>query len=759
MTETDLTTGIPGRSPSPRRPVRGDRRGRHRKVPEGTRLARWGATAARHPWRIVTAWALLTVAAFAVAVAGVGGGSLFSRLTSGDPKVPGEAQTGREIIDRAEPEGSSFFLTIDGVDLRSPAVAAAAQRLVADIAAIPGVVRCVNPFVIPDGPSSPAALSMVAGQSLDSGGFMTTTSLRPGLADAEHDRAQAAVEAAYGHVGSTLPGARTAVGSGSALVTEITDQIELDLRSGEGIALPLSFVLMVVVFGGFIAAGMPVLGAIASIGGALAALYGFTYVLDLDASVVNVVTLLGLALSIDYGLLVVSRVREELRIIAPGRPARELTRAEIQRGVSRTVATAGRTVLFSGLTVAISLAGLLSFDAQIMRAIGAAGVSIVLIAMLAGLSLVPALCALSAHRLLGKGTETAPEVGVFSRLARAVRRIPWVVIVLSSVVLIALALPALSMRLTTTGAQLMPVGSPQRDFFDRFDSDYKQLDLPAATVVAETSAQQATQWAASSIEGLPHVTGTSVRQLDPAHVAVSVSVDDTNLSDTARSTVDRLRASRPAFPTWVTGQAAALADFTGEIASRAPLAIGVVVLATFVLLFLMTGSIVIPTKALLLNVLSLGASLGVVTWIFQQGHLQGPLGFSPVGGIDSMLPPLVLAFGFGLSMDYELFLISRMAELFHRGEDNDTAVEHGLQRSGRIITSAALLAAIVFSGFVIGKVLLIKQMGLALTVAIILDATVVRMLLVPATMTVLGRWNWWAPKPLREWHARHGIAE
>ena len=722
-------------------------------------MARWGVVTARHPWRIVTAWALLTVAAFAVAVAGVGGGSLFSRLTSGDPKVPGEALTGREIIAEAEPEGSSFFLTVDGVDLRSPAVAAAARNLAAEITAVPGVASVVNPYVLPEGPTSPTALSFVAGQSLDSGGFMTGTTLRPDLTDADHDRARAAVEAAYDRMATTLPGAQTAVGSGSALVSEITDQIALDLRTGEGIALPLSFILMVVVFGGFVAAAMPVLGAIASIGGALAALYGFTYVLDLDASVVNVVTLLGLALSIDYGLLVVSRVREELRLIAADRPARELTRAEIGQGVSRTVATAGRTVLFSGLTVAISLAGLLSFDAQIMRAIGAAGVSIVLIAMLAGLSLVPALCAISARRLLGKGTETAPEVGVFSRLARSVRRIPWVVITLSTLLLVALALPTLSMRLTTTGAKLMPIGSPQRDFFDRFDTDYRQLGLPAVTVVAETTVPQATQWATASVAGLPHVVGTSVRQLDPTHVAVSVALDDTDLSDAARSIVERLRADRPAFPTWVTGQAAALADFTGAITSRAPYAVGVVVLATFVLLFLMTGSVVIPTKALLLNVLSLGASLGVVTWIFQQGHLQGPLGFTPVGGIDSMLPPLVLAFGFGLSMDYELFLISRMAELYHRGEDNDTAVEHGLQRSGRIITSAALLAAIVFSGFVVGKVLIIKQMGVALTVAIILDATVVRMLLVPATMTVLGRWNWWAPGPLSRWHARHGISE
>ena len=224
--------------------------------------------------------------------------------------------------------------------------------------------------------------------------------------------------------------------------------------------------------------------------------------------------------------------------------------------------------------------------------------------------------------------------------------------------------------------------------------------------------------------------------------------------------VTQLREHRPLYQSWVTGQAAGLIDFTASLAARAPYAAALIVIGTFVLLFLMTGSVVIPTKALLLNVLSLGASLGVATWIFQEGHLQGLLGFTSTGALESMIPPLALTFGFGLSMDYELFLISRIAELYHHnGHDNDRAVELGLQRSGRIITSAALLVVIVFAGFIAGKMLVIKQMGVALTVAVLLDATIVRMLLVPATMSILGRWNWWAPAPLRRWHALHGIEE
>ena len=196
-----------------------------------------------------------------------------------------------------------------------------------------------------------------------------------------------------------------------------------------------------------------------------------------------------------------------------------------------------------------------------------------------------------------------------------------------------------------------------------------------------------------------------------------------------------------------------------SLRERAPYAFALVALATLVLLFLMTGSVVIPVKALLMNVVSLGASLGVVVWVFQQGHLEGVLGFDSVGAIESTIPLLVLAFGFGLSMDYEVFLLSRIVELHERGVDNDRAVIAGLQRSGRIITSAALLVVIVFSGFVAGRLLVIKETGVGLAVAVLLDATLVRMLLVPATMKLLGSWNWWAPATLRRWHARFGITE
>ena len=722
-------------------------------------LSRWGASTADHPWRVVLTWAVLAVAAFLVAAAGVGGPSLFSKLSTGEPTAPGEATTGRDLLAAAEPDRPAILLTVDGVDLVSPAVATAAAAATADIAAIDGVADVASPFEFPAGTADPRAAAFVTAGSTPPKAFLMVTRLEAGLEGAAQDRAEVAVRAAYTRMGGTLPGASIAIGSGAALGDEIVGQMEADLRLGEGIALPLSFALMVVVFGGFVAAGMPIIGAVVSIGGALAALYGFSTVMDLDAATVNVVTLLGLALSIDYGLLFVSRAREELRALAEGRPAADLTHEQIRLAMARTTATAGRTVLFSGVTVAISLAGLMVFRSPTIRAIGAAGMSVVLVAMLVGVSMMPALCTLGARRLLARGTETAPDEGVFSRLAAAVHRRPWVVMIATSALLLAMAVPALSMRLTSSGVELVPVGSPQRDFYERLDRDFPALRAPTATVVVNGSLQQAQDWAQGTVARLPGVTQAQARDLGDGYAAVAVHTGAAPLDESSRALVETLRANRPAVPIWVTGQAAALLDLTGSIAAGAPYAGLLVVFATFVLLFLMTGSVVIPVKALALNVVSLGASLGALTWIFQDGHLASALGFTSVSAIESIIPPLVIAFGFGLSMDYELFLISRIAELHQAGVENNRAVELGLQRSGRIVTSAAALVVIVFAGFIAGKMLIIKEMGVALTVAVLLDATLVRMLLVPATMELLGERNWWAPAPLARWHARHGIQE
>ncbi len=720
-------------------------------------LSRVGGLVGRHPRTVIAIWLVAVVAAFAMATGALGTESLFSRLKSGDPSVAGENLQGRDqLVAAGRSATSTHLLQVTSVDPASPAVAAAVKQAAGAISAIPGVTSVAAPQLVPEGLESPVAQTLLRASG---GGFAVVVTFDQGLQGDARDRAQEQVDSQFHTLVDAVPGARGTTGGLADLIDAITSQVEKDLRAGEGIALPISFLVMVLVFGGFIAAGMPIIGAIASIAGALASLLGFSHLIDLDATVVNVVTVLGLGLCIDYGLLTVSRFREELRARVRGRPAAEITREEILAATARTVDSAGRTVVFSGLTVAISLGGLLVFQASILKAIGSAGLSVVVVAMLVALTLVPALCTVGARRLLKRGTEQAPEEGVFSRLATRVFRRPLLVILAVLAVLVTLALPAFDLKLTSSGKELLPVSAPQRQFFTALEQDYPRLAGPDLQVVAQADLARTRAYAAN----LPSVGGQQltgrVEAVNDRLSLVSIDAPGGPLGDGAREAVTALRADRPDFPTKVIGQASGLRDFTDSLRSRAPIAFALVALATLVLLFLMTGSVVIPIKALLMNVVSLGASLGIVVWVFQDGHFQGLMGFDSVGAIESTIPMLVLAFGFGLSMDYEVFLLSRIVELHERGADNDHAVISGLQRSGRIITSAAILVVIVFSGFVAGQLLVIKETGVGLAVAVLLDATLVRMLLVPATMALLGDWNWWAPARLRRWHSRFGITE
>jgi putative drug exporter of the RND superfamily len=719
-----------------------------------TRLARLGGVLARHPRSWAAAWAVAAVACFAVAVGGVTGESLFERLHSGAPTVDSESSRAQDVIAESRPALQTLTLQVTGADLSDSATVRDGMAATRAVAGLAGVKDVRSPLLTSGGPSDPAVAPLLKGGTPAGGGFVTVVDFEPGLGESALDAAESAAEAALLEVAEAVDG-QGSVGSTSQVITAITTTVERDLLRGEGIALPLTFLVMVLVFGGFVAAGLPIVGAVVSIGGALLSLFGFSHAVELDATVVNIVTLLGLGLSIDYGLLTVSRFREELAHRRHDVPTRE----EVAVATERTVATAGRTVLFSGLTVAIALSGLLLFEAPIMRAIGVAGVSVVLVAMVVAITLVPALCVVGAKRLSRKAVEQAPDVGVFSRLAAVVQRRPVVVIVGVVVVLVTLALPTLSTRLTSSGTELLPKQAQQRVFFDQLARDYPVLSAPEVTVVA-ASADTAgvTRWA-DQFRAAAGVESVTVQPLGAAHQRVDLRVEGPPTSDAAQELVARVRDTPAGFGTLTTGQAAGQVDFLDSMGARAPYAVGLVVLGTLVLLFLMTGSLVVPVKALVLNVVSLGAALGVVVWIFQDGHLEGLLRFSSVGAVESMVPFLVLAFGFGLSMDYEVFLLSRIVEFHRHGAGNNRSVSLGLQRTGRIITSAALLIVIVFAGFVAGDILIIKQMGLALVAAVAIDATLVRMLLVPATMTLLGRWNWWAPAPLRRVHDRFGITE
>ena len=760
---------------------------------------RLGRTIARHPLLTVLCWILLVALGGGLALTGFGGQGLFDRLHSGEPQVPGsQSQEGREILAEVAEEPSTVTALVLDLDMTDPDAVSAAGRAITSthsrLLGTEGVEAVADPFVFPEGLDSEQAAPFLAA---DGDGFLISVTLDGALsADAEAMAEEHVVDQLTAFGDELGDPARVVVSSNSLITESIVDQMEQDLTRGEAVALPISLLIMVVVFGGFLAAGMPLAGAIASIAGGLGALLGFSHLIELDSVVVNVVTVLGLGLSIDYGLLIVSRYREEIRRevdeeLAPAMPgtrhrsrSRRSSRrrdAAVERALRTTLTTAGRPGAYSALPVASATAGLLLLRPDIRRSLGAAGVSVVVIAVASALTLVPALLRLRGRRmlrppllrrvpglrtLLGTLGESAPEHGFFSRLAGGVQRRPWLVLVAAGAVLVFLASPLLGLNLRNSTTEMVPEGSQQREFLTVLEQNYPAFATPDVQVLVAGSPEEAAAFA-EQVGGVTDVTGaTASEEVSEEYQMVAVQVDtDDPGGEVATEVVRAIRDldPAPASQIWVLGQAANQLDFTEAMLQGLPLAAGIVVLATFVLLFLMTGSLLVPLKALIVNALSLCASLGVTTWIFQEGHLAGLLGFTSVGGLESYVVAVVVAFGFGLAMDYEVFLIARIKEFYDGGRggihlgDNDASVRAGLQQSGRIITSAALVIIVVFAGFASGELLPIKEVGVALAVTVLIDATLVRMLLVPATMTLLGHRNWWAPRPLARLHRRFGI--
>lgn len=744
-----------------------------------------GQHISRRPRLITLTWVVATVIAFAISVGGVGSDGLFARLSGGIPSIPGaESQIAADLLAEESPEGDAITLATHGIDPADPQLAKIMAETTASLVAIPGVATVVDPTALPDGIENPVAAPLLA---QDGTGLLLIATLAPDLEDDTVESATRDVvktlNGARHAISDMTPDAETHIGGSSLIIDDIIDQIKTDLVRGEAVALPLSLLIMLIVFGGFLAAGMPLLGALSSIGAGLFSIFALTHFMEVDSAVVNVASVLGLGLSIDYGLLIVSRYREELKKAielfdsdetGPRDPA-------VRHALAETMATAGRTVSFSSLIVAVSLSGLLVFTPSMLKAIGVAAIAVVVVALLTALTLVPSLLALTGRRLLDPSPiarvpvvgrlirrfgDTAPEKGVFSALATWTQRRPLLITLGAVVVLAGLAVPLTHIQLRNSSVEMLPSNSPQRAFLQLMSQQYPQAEQPEITILADTSLDEAETWA-QDLQILDGVANVLPPQAAGTYVAVAIQitpgVDDPG--ELEREVVTKLRADRPDFDTWVTGTAAHELDFSQALRDGAPAAISIVVIATLVLLFLMTGSVILPFKALIINLFSLAAALGILVWGFQDGHLEGLLGFTSTGGIETYVVAVVVAFGFGLAMDYEVFLLSRIQEAhdgaggFEAGISDDAAVRTGLQRSGRIITAAALILIIVFSGFVTGELQVIKQAGVALAVAIAVDATLVRMILVPATMTLLGKWNWWAPKKLRDLHARIGFNE
>jgi putative drug exporter of the RND superfamily len=680
---------------------------------------------------VVLAWVL---------VLGVGlgvGGEVFGRLGTGSGlRDDAESVVVSDVLARGSGAGTEITGVLDGRSADDPAFRAEVADAVRDLEAIPGVQRVTGPWAA--GREVPPLVAE------DRRAVLLRVELETGMGGGfEHaldqvDQRLRAVDAP-----------RVLVGGDDIAREAFQDQAQEDLKRGETLALPVMLVLLILVFRGLVAAVTPLLVAAVAVAGALLILLGVSHVTDISAYSVNVITMLGLGLAVDYSLLVISRFREER---AAG--------LELPDAIERTLATAGRTVAFSGLTVAAALCGLLAFAEPFLRSLAWGGIGVVLVAMVAAVTLVPALLGLWGRRIR-PGRADATDHGVFFRLSRIVQRSAPAIVVVVASLLVLLAVPFRHARLENSGLESLPRSSASRQLFETVDARFAGGGTdPVVVVVESVPGSPLVADYLHRVGQLPGVARVDARPGIPPQITVlDVVPEGTSEGPVATRLVERIRGLERPVAAGVTGPAAFLVDYRDSLVSRLPYALGLIGLATFALLFLMTGSVVVPVKAIVMNVLSLGASFGALVWVFQEGHLSGPLGFDPPGMVDITVPVLIFVFAFGLSMDYEVFLLSRIKEAWDQTGDNDRAVALGLQRSGRIVTSAATLIVIVFLGFAAGELLTIKEVGLGMAIAVVLDATVVRMLLVPATMKLMGRWNWWAPPAMRRLHDRFGLVE
>jgi len=556
------------------------------------------------------------------------------------------------------------------------------------------------------------------------------------------------------------------------VANEINSTISSDLARAEGIAIPITLILLLFIFGSAVAAGLPFVVAAFATLGSFFLVFMATQVTDVSIFALNLVTALGLALGIDYALLMINRFREEL--------ARGLA---TDAAVVETMRTAGRTVLVSGITVAITLAALTIFPLYFLRSFAYAGVAVSLMAIIGAFTGLPALLAMlgpNVNRLKVRRGDLAPrDEGFWSRIARTVMRRPWPFLVASTAVLLALAVPALDLVPGQVDDRVLPRDNPAAEASEIVRERFAGEEGTPFEIVlrdADTSQVDAYAEAISAVPGIVRVeTPTSIittgSDTTPNPLGVGFVQDDlTRLvavgdrpfgSLAAVETLDALRAlPAPASEALVGGATASFADANDAVTSRLPIAMLWIGLATLVIIFLYTGSILIPIKALFLNALGLSATLGVLVWVFQEGHLTWLTGdYIPTGTVDLGSMVLIGVVAFALSTDYELFLLSRIKEEHDAGRSTEEAVALGLQRTGRIITAAALLIAIVFIAFLSSGVTNIKQLGFGTAFAILIDATIVRGLLVPSLMRVAGRANWWAPSWLRRLHGRIGLSD
>jgi trehalose monomycolate/heme transporter len=700
-------------------------------------LEKWGRIVVARRRRIVA------VALLVALVGASWGAGVFGKLVTGGFEDPGSesAHAGAQIARTFGGQNadvlalySSQTATVDTPLFREP-VEAVAQRLrtQAGVASVASTYDGAAGLVSRDRHATYLAIRLTA---LDDSGKR-----------AQYDAIKSQLHA---------PGLTTQIGGTVAIGDRIDALTKTDVSRGEMIAMPLVLLLLIVIFGGVVAASMPLLIGILAILGALTMTRAITLVTDVSTFAANSITLLGLGMAIDYSLLLINRFREELRA---GRPT--------DQAVSRTLASAGRTVFVSGVLVILSLASLLIFPEVFLRSMALGGMAAVLVAMASALTVLPALLAMLGHRIDAlrvripwrrRRNEAAQDSdnGAWARLARNVMRRPTRYATAVLLTLVVLALPLLHVRFGSVDERVLPHGDLARTVSERVSTEFAHSAPSAILVLLQGATPAQAEDVQTRIQALPDVTGAQATAHRGSATLISASYQGGYAGTHAQDAVREIRELTPpdGARLLVGGDAATIRDQMASLNQRLPWMLAIMALVTFGVLLLAFGSILLPIKAVLTNVVSIAATFGALVWTFQDGHLAGLLDITSTGHLEPTVLILVLAVLFGLATDYEVFLLSRVREQWDSTGDSTASVAIGLQRTGRIITTAAALLIVVTAGFATGQIMITKLIGIGMAIGILLDATLIRAVLVPATMRLLGRWNWWAPGPLARLHTR-----
>ncbi|MFC6092859.1 MMPL family transporter [Saccharothrix lopnurensis] len=684
-------------------------------------FAKWGSLAYRRRWVVLIATVLLTV------VGGIWGLGVFDKLGQGGYEAPGSeaARADRVTQDAFGRQGGDVLVvygTADPVRLRE--IGTRLTELPDD-----AVLRAQPPIPSPGGDKSLVVITLRSGDSNEQ------------VKQYERISGQLVVDGVESHVGGLVPTQKA-----------INDMSASDLTKAEAVSLPIVLLLLVVIFGGLVAASLPVLVGGLAILGSLGVLHAVSYAADVNSFAVNVASLLGLGMAIDYGLFVVGRFREEL---AAGRA--------VPDAVRRTVMSAGRTVLFSATLLVIALAGLLLFPHGFLKSLSYGGMAAVAIAALVSLTLLPALLGVLGHRVdklaLPWRRDRVPSEAGWRRLAGRVMKRPVLVALPIVVVLLALGAPFLNVKFGEVTEKVLPEGNPVRVAAETINSDFAALSSSGLKIVVtgDPAADDVRRFA-TEVGAVPGV-GEAQPAAEPANGTwlINAALEQDALSDASKQALRDVRAlDGPGDEVLVGGSTAMVSDSLDAIADRLPWMVALLVGATFVLMFLAFGSVLLPIKAVVMSALSLSATFGVLVWVFQEGHGASLLGVTPAP-LESGIVVLMAAVVFGLSTDYEVFLLSRMVEARGRGASTEEAVSAGLAKTGRVITAAALLLIVVTGAFAFSQITMMRFVGVGMILALALDATVVRVLLVPAVLRLLGDAAWWAPGPLRRIQRRVAI--